>query len=225
MITDSDIAVVHIGTNDALGKSGDNDCLAQCRDSIDKIHQSTTLPMLVCSVPPPRSMHCQRRMNKINSPVRYKCSMDNKLCFVSTKLTASDIGGDGIHLTDTGKDKLASSIHHATHQRRYMKTSNSTVVDSSYALLKICCHETIFTSSADDSSQMTGKLSISSKRFGNQEMSSQIDQTYIFPFVKKGLRLANHNINRLVNKLHRLIFFFFDCDTPSLDIYCINETF
>ena len=59
-------------------------------------------------------MHGQRRVNMINSLLRYKCSMDNKLCFVNTKLTASDIGGDGVHLTDTGKDKLASSIHNAT---------------------------------------------------------------------------------------------------------------
>ena len=114
MISDSDIAVVHLGTNDALGKSSDNDCLAQCSDSIDKIHQSTSVPMLVCSVPPTRSMHGQRRVNMINSLLKYKCSMDNKLCFVNTKLTASDIGGDGVHLTDTGKDKLASSIHNAT---------------------------------------------------------------------------------------------------------------
>ena len=57
-------------------------------------------------------------------------------------------------------------------------------------------------------------------------MSSQIDQTIpdIFPFVKKGLRLANHNINSLVNKLDQLKWFL-DCDTPPLDIYCINETF
>ena len=114
MISDSDIVVVHLGTNDALGKSSDNDCLAQCSDSIDKIHQSTSVPMLVCSVPPTRSMHGQRRVNMINSLLRYKCSMDNKLCFVNTKLTASDIGADGVHLTDTGKDKLASSIHNAT---------------------------------------------------------------------------------------------------------------
>ena len=107
-----------------------------------------------------------------------------------------------------------------------MKNSNSTVVDSSNALLKICCHETIFTSSADDSTQMTGKLSTSIKSFGNQEMSSQIDQTIpdIFLFVKKGLRLANHNNNRLINKLDQLKLFL-DCDTPPLDIYCINETF
>ena len=56
MISESDIAVVHLGTNDALGKSSDNDCLAQCSDSIDKIHQSTSVPMLVCSVPPTRSI-------------------------------------------------------------------------------------------------------------------------------------------------------------------------
>ena len=128
MISDSDIAVVHLGTNDALGKSsdhGDDDCLAQCSDSIDKIHQSTSVPMLVCSVPPTRSMHGQRRVNMINS-LRYKCSMDNKLCFVNTNLRASDIGGDGIHLTDTGKDKLASSIHHAT-KEFYVSLTNGDI--------------------------------------------------------------------------------------------------
>ena len=70
--------------------------------------------------------------------------------------------------------------------------SSSTVVDSSNALFKICCHETIFTSSADDSSQITGKLSTSIKSFGNKEMSSQIDQTIpdIFPFVKKRSKIS-----------------------------------
>ena len=108
-----------------------------------------------------------------------------------------------------------------------MKNRNSPAVDNCNPLLKICCHKTIFTSLADDSSLLTGKLSTSIKTFGNQEMSSQIDQTIltdIFPFVKKGLRLANHNIDRLVNKLDQLKLFL-DCDTPPLNIYCINETF
>ena len=77
MINDSDM-MVHLGTNDALAKSSNKDCLAQCSDSIDKIQQSTSVPMLVCSVPPTRSMHGQRRVDMINSFLRYKCSMDNK---------------------------------------------------------------------------------------------------------------------------------------------------
>ena len=48
--------------------------------------------------------------------------------------------------------------------------------------------------------------------------------TSIFPFVKKGSRLVNHNINHLVKKLDQLKLFL-DCDTLPLDIYCINETF
>ena len=74
---------------------------------------------------------------------------------------------------------------------------------------------------------MTGKLPTSIKTFGNQEMFSQIDQTIpidIFPLVKKGRRLANHNNNRLVNKLDQ-IKLFLECDSPPLDIYCLDETF
>ncbi len=47
---------------------------------------------------------------------------------------------------------------------------------------------------------------------------------HVFPNVRKGLRVACHNINRLVNKLDQLRLFL-DSDVPPLDVYCISETF
>ena len=111
MIKDNDVGVIHLGTNDALSTKSDNDCLADCSDAMDSIlDYSVQTPLIVCSVPPTRSQRGQRRVTMINTLLKYKCDMNNRLLFVDTGLTLSDIGNDGVHLTDSGKGKLARRI-------------------------------------------------------------------------------------------------------------------
>ena len=107
MLKDSDIGVIHLGTNDDLSNRSDNDCLAECSDAMDSIlDYSEQTPLIVCSVPPTRSKTGQRRVRMINTLLKYKCEMNNRLLFVDAGLTLSDIGNDGVHLTDSGKSKL-----------------------------------------------------------------------------------------------------------------------
>ena len=49
-------------------------------------------------------------MIMINTLLKCKCDMNNRLLFVDTGLTLSDIGNDGVHLTDSGKGKLTRRI-------------------------------------------------------------------------------------------------------------------
>ena len=77
-------------------------------DSI--LDYSVQTPLIVCCVPPTRSQRGQRRVTMINTLLKYKCDMNNRLLFVDTGLTLSDIGNDGVHLTDSGKGKLARRI-------------------------------------------------------------------------------------------------------------------
>ena len=67
-------------------------------------------PIIVCSVPPTRNQRGQRRVTMINTLLKYKCDMNNRLLFVDTGLTLSDIGNDGVHLTDSGKAKLTRRV-------------------------------------------------------------------------------------------------------------------
>ena len=115
MVTrDTDLAVIHLGTNNALGNETDNDCLVSCSDAMDKMEQTTgDTPLLVCSVPPTHMKHGQRRVNMLNCLLKDKCSRSHKLQYVNTGLLSTDIGRDGIHLTDSGKKKLASSMQQA----------------------------------------------------------------------------------------------------------------
>ena len=46
----------------------------------------------------------------INTLLKYKCDMNNRLLFVDTGLTLSDIGNDGVHLADSGKAKLTRRV-------------------------------------------------------------------------------------------------------------------
>ena len=91
-------------TNDALSTKSDNDCLADCSGAMDSLlDYSVQTPLIVCSVPPTRNQRGQRRVTMINTLLKYKCDMNNRLLFVDTGLTLSDIGNDGVHLTDSGK--------------------------------------------------------------------------------------------------------------------------
>ena len=100
MLEDSGIGVIHLGTNDALSNRSDNDCLAECSDAMDtKLDYSEQTPLIVCFVPPTRSKTGQRRVRMINTLLKYKCEMNNRMLFVDAGLTLSDISDDGVHLT------------------------------------------------------------------------------------------------------------------------------
>ena len=73
-------------------------------DSI--LDYSVQTPLIVCSVPPTRNQRGQRRVTMINTLLKYKCDMNNRLLFVDTGLTL----GDGVHLTDSGKAKLTRRV-------------------------------------------------------------------------------------------------------------------
>lgn len=111
---DTDLGVIHLGTNNALGNENDAQLLDNCSEALDQIEHGTgRTPLLVCSVPPTHSAHGQRRVHMVNHLLEYYCSKSNKMPFVDTNLLAADIGRDGVHLTDAGKKKLATSLQKA----------------------------------------------------------------------------------------------------------------
>ena len=115
MVSGSDVAVLHLGTINALNDDSDNDCLSDCSDAIDRIQDSIgDIPLVVCAVPPTDNKRGQRLVNMINTLLKYKCSTNNNVEFLHAKLTLQDIGKDGIHLNDSGKQKLAMDIQNAT---------------------------------------------------------------------------------------------------------------
>ena len=67
-------------------------------------------------------------------------------------------------------------------------------------------------------------ISITSDKDHHKIPSVLVSSTKLFPYFKKGLRVACHNINRLINKLDQLKLFLVN-DCPSLDVYCLSETF
>ena len=67
-------------------------------------------------------------------------------------------------------------------------------------------------------------VSITSKKNNDKTSSVLVTQTHVFPYFNKGLQVACHNINRLLNKLDQLKLFLVN-DCPSLDIHGLSETF
>ena len=95
---------------------------------------------------------------------------------------------------------------------------------------------TIFSTIADINHSLDNRTSCSIQRAANCDSISitsenhctitsvLVSSTNFFSYFKKGLRVACHNINRLLNKLAQLKLFLVN-DSPSLDVYCLSETF
>ena len=86
-----------------------------CLIAVDRIQDSIgDIPLMVCVVPPADNKRGQRRVKLIKTLLKYKCSTNTNVQFLHSKLTLQDIGKDGIHLNDSGKQKLAMDIQNAT---------------------------------------------------------------------------------------------------------------
>jgi len=120
---DTDIAVLHLGTNDALNSPSDSQCLCDADEALKstkRTHQHTRpdVPMFVCAVPPTRNRKAQPRVDMLNDLYRWHCARSVNLHFVDTGLSTRHLAKDGIHLTPEGKSWLASSIITATRDFR-----------------------------------------------------------------------------------------------------------
>lgn len=115
MNNDTDALVLHLGTNDGLNATSDSQCLLNADDGLDDIE--TTLqdkygdvPVFLCAVPPIRQGDSQRRVEMLNALYKRRCERNQQLHFIETDLQHSDLGRDGLHLTNDGKIKLANAI-------------------------------------------------------------------------------------------------------------------
>lgn len=111
----TDVAVLHLGTNNALSNESDRECMDSSYAALEMIehhHISAhpEIPMLVCRVPPTANRRDQRRVDMLNALFKYKCEKSKTLRFLDTGLDLKDIGRDGIHLTPDGKNRLAQAI-------------------------------------------------------------------------------------------------------------------
>ena len=98
-----------------------------------------------------------------------------------------------------------------------MSTIFSTIADINYSLDNR-------TSCSIQRAENCDSISITSEKDLCKISSVLVSSTNCFPYFKKGLRVACHNINRLLNKLDQLKLFLVN-DSPSLDVYCLSETF
>ena len=112
----TDVAIVHLGTNNALDKDSHGQCMLKSDDAIRRIDKERTeshpeVPLVFCSVPPTRKRPVQRRVDMLDALLRRRCQQNPTIHFLDTQLTVNDTGRDGIHLTATGKDRLAHAIN------------------------------------------------------------------------------------------------------------------
>ena len=113
---DTDIVVVHLGTNDALNASTDGRCIVHADtalNNIELVHRDThpSVPLLLCTLPPHRKENKgQRLVEMLNHLFRRRCSGNSHLHFVETGLSLEDLDNDGVHLLKPGKAKLAKAI-------------------------------------------------------------------------------------------------------------------
>ena len=98
-----------------------------------------------------------------------------------------------------------------------MSTIFSTIADINYSLDNR-------TSCSIQRAENCDSISITSEKALCKIPSVLVSSTNCFSYFRKDLRVACHNINRLLNKLDRLKLFLVN-DSPSLDVYCLSETF
>ena len=99
-----------------------------------------------------------------------------------------------------------------------MSTIFSTIADNNHSL------DNRRTSCSIQRSANCDSISITSEKDLCKIPSVLVCSTNCFPYFKKGLRVACHNIKRLLNKLDQLKLFLVN-GSPSLDVYCLSETF
>ena len=110
----TDAVVTHLGTNNAASKQTEAQCILRCSDALDNIkaaHQDT--PIVLCSVPPTSNRHAAKKVSMLNALFEHTCSRSANMLYLDTGVTLKDIGKDGIHLTDSGKDEVALKIKSA----------------------------------------------------------------------------------------------------------------
>ena len=112
---DADIIAINLGTNDALNATVEGHALLGVKSVIDKVKYNLNDPLIICSNPPTMDKYANRTRRMINDYLQFECSRNPaQMHFVDTHITMTDIGGDGIHLKPTGKDKLCHAILRAS---------------------------------------------------------------------------------------------------------------
>jgi hypothetical protein len=115
---DTNAVVLHLGTNNALNAKSDGHCLLDALNALDDMettlqHRQCEVPVFLCAVPPVAQRDSQRRADMLNALYQHRCNQNKQLHFIETNLKPSDLGRDGIHLTSSGKGKLAEVISSA----------------------------------------------------------------------------------------------------------------
>ena len=108
---DADIIAINLGTNDALNATVEGHALLGAKSAIDKIKHDLNNKHIICSVPPTRNKYANGTRRMINDYLQFECSRNpERMHFVDTQITMTDIGRDAIHLKPTGKEKLWRAI-------------------------------------------------------------------------------------------------------------------
>lgn len=108
---DSEALVVHLGTNDILNASSEGQALLRISDALEDTKKRSSVPIIVCAVPPLKDNRANRIRTQVNHYLRHHCEKSRgKLLFVDPGLNRHDLERDGIHLTSNAKDLLCGSI-------------------------------------------------------------------------------------------------------------------
>ena len=107
----TDVAVIHVGTNDIGFNGTESTSLSDIADSIIKVgkrcRQSGINDVLVVNR---NHEHIQKKVNELNSILESKC-VDNDLILIdNSNILSNDICRDNIHLNFNGTCKLADNI-------------------------------------------------------------------------------------------------------------------
>lgn len=112
MTTDkTDVVVVHLGTNNCVSDETEGQSMIHCLRALNTMERAhRDMPVIMCSVPPTRDPQAQVKVDNMNALIQQRCDMSHNMDYLDTNLTLNDIGRDGIHMTASGKDKLAMKI-------------------------------------------------------------------------------------------------------------------
>ena len=95
----NDAIALHLGTNDVLNAISEGQAMIGISDALDEIRKSSSVPIIVCAVPPTKKTQHDKLIGMVNNFVKYQCEkFPTTMSFLNPGLKISDIQDDGIHL-------------------------------------------------------------------------------------------------------------------------------
>ena len=209
---DTDVAVLHLGTNGALKAVTDGQCVLNADSAlqninIEHVHLRTRpdIPILVCVVPPTTLQSGQRHVAMLNSLLQCRCTQSRHIHYVETNLSTGDLSKDGVTPHNCGKklnwSRSLCQLHGISSGPKFPETVKLRTPGSDWEYYK----------------SFNGQFQLNSSYV--KKWNAVLGRPW---FQGRGFKMACLNINRIMGQLDKVGL---NLNEHSLDIFGVCKTF